>query len=421
MLKKVKKTNKKFGLLLLLVLLFIIIRSIHFTKYLNFSSDQAIHSAAALHIFRSKEIVLIGPAVTSLAYEGRHIFYGPLVYYFQMLFLILGGFDPINASYAFMLFAALMIIPLYIGVKNLLNEKAAYFFVIVYTFLPYYINYTRFLWNPNFQFVLFPLFVFLMGLFHKKRTYFNFFILSFMMGSLLQFHHLFLIVILILLFFYFFVEHLSPKFLIIFLSGFILGISPILLFELRHNFYNTRTLILLLQHHQNVFPGIGEIWSSEPHYFLSLSFFGLLTILAILKNKIKSAFLIFLLIILGGWSALVYAAEPAHGYGMVSDWNYNDEAKVHQIITAENISNFNVMNLAYDTLAEVQKYLLQKDNLKINLYDYKSNDYLFIITDRKDFMDDAAYEIKTFRPAKVVKSWQINKRYNLYLVQRVGL
>lgn len=177
--------------------------------------------------------------------------------------------------------------------------------------------------------------------------------------------------------------------------------------------------MIFFQYYKEVFPGTGQFWKMEPHYYLSLSFFALFLFLALLKKAVNNFLLVLVVIILGGWSLLLYTEKPVHGYGMAENWNYLDEAQVHQIIVQENINNFNVMNLAYDTLAEVQKYLLRKDRITIDYYNYRNNNYLFVVAKSEDFLNDPAYEIKTFNPAKVIKTWKINEVYNLYLAKRL--
>src|SRR5581483_9215919 len=123
---------------------------------------------------RNHHPVLIGPRFT-LEYNGRFMFFGPASYYFQTPFMLLGNFDPVISSFLFTLFAALMIIPLYIGVNNLAGKRTAELMIIIFSLLPFFINYSNFLWNPNFQFVLLPILVWLMGRLRQNSTRLNFF------------------------------------------------------------------------------------------------------------------------------------------------------------------------------------------------------------------------------------------------------
>ena len=67
--------KKELVLLLLLIGIFIAIRSIHFTSYLNFSTDQGLFSLEALKIYNEKSLTLIGPPM-SYSFQGRELFQG---------------------------------------------------------------------------------------------------------------------------------------------------------------------------------------------------------------------------------------------------------------------------------------------------------------------------------------------------------
>lgn len=403
-------------LLIFFIVLFIFIRSINFTNSLNFSKDPAIFSIKALEIYQDNNQTLIGPTA-SPEYHGRFIFQGPLIYYFQLGFLILGNFDPIKSSYFFMIFSSLMIVPLYYGVKKLINENSATLMMIIYTLFPFFVDYTKFMWNPNFQLALTPLLILLMGVFHKKRSQINFLILSTMMGALLQFHYLFLVVIIGITFYYFLFLKLDFKYFLVYILGFSLGMFPLILFELRNSFYNLRTLLLFIQHWKEVFYNPLDHGNMN-HYKLSLTFFGILVGTYLVRKKTSFTLLTVVFVGLFVWSFLTYLPNPEKPYGISYKWKYTDELKTNQIIRDQKLTNFAVTNLIYDTEAMVQKYLLKKERVEFS-NNYKTDDYLFIITDKADFLDDQAYEVKNILPAIVVDRWEITQRYSLYLAKRI--
>lgn len=406
--------HKDFLILILFILLFIGIRSIHFSSYLNFSSDQAMFSTKALEIYKNKRITLIGPP-TSINIQGRVIFQGSVIYYFLLLFLKLGNFDPIVSSYIFMVFCSLMIIPLYYGMKKLTNKNITLITIIIYTLLPFYINYTRFLWNPNFQFSFIPIFIFFLALAltNKKQQTLFLLILGILGGILTLFHFQFFL-ILVICFLYLIIKRTSWKNLLIFSLGIILGFSPLILFELRNNFYNTRTILFFLKNkHTNT------ILNIQGHYFLSLSFIVIVLLLTSIKRKISPIIVSVLFFTLLFISLIIYIPKPSHGFGMVKNWNYLNEIKAHQIIKDQNLDNYNIINLIYDTKANVQKYLLKKDGINDDFTDYYTNQYLFVLNEDDNFQNDPAYEIRNFKPNKVEKRWPINSFYQLYLLKRL--
>ncbi len=410
--------TKEKKLLILFAIIFIALRSINFQYHLNFSTDQARFSSKALEMWNEKRPLFIGPTF-SINLSGRYMYHGPYIYYFQLIFLLLGNFDPIVSSYLFMLFCATMIFPLYYGTKLLINQKAALLMVSIYTLFPVFVHYTRFFWNPNFQLALSALLVYLMGLFKKNHNKKYFFVLSLLLSIIFQFHYQFLFVVLGFLIYYFVYKKIGWMYFLIFLLGFVVGFIPLIIYELTHHFYNLSTLKLFIENWDSLMEQSKKNNTTlAPHYFLTISFFALLLLFGLFKNKISLKLIYVVSFISLFWSLYLYLPMPAGARGMADDWNYLDELKAHNIIKQENLKNYNVANLIYDTLAEVQKYLLRRDGVQIEYDDYIHNDYLYVLTDKDDYMGHPAYEVNTFKPSKLVKKWDITKRYKLYLLKR---
>jgi len=414
----VKNLFKKDGIIIIIfILIFIFIRSINFQYHLNFSSDQASSSLKALDLWDKKEITLIGPSI-SFKYIGRELFTSSISYYYQLLFLLISNFNPVYSSYVFMLFSAFMLFPLYYGVKFLINKSSAITILIIYTLFPYYIDYTRFFWNPNFQLTLTPILIFFMGFYSKKNKDIYLFLLAFTAGLLMLFHYQYVPIIIGLLFYYFVIKKINLKKVLIFLSGVVLGFSPIILFELRNNFYNFQTLLLYIENINQVFKVKNNVFAN--YYFLSIYLFILILIINLIKKYITNKKAVFFTVTLIIIDLFIYGRTPRHAFGMADNWNYLYEEKVYKIIRNENVTNYNVVNLGYDTVAVVQKYLHRKDGIKFNYEDYYNNKYLFVVSKDNNFMRNPAYEVNTFKPSKIVKNWEINNIYKLYLLERVN-
>ncbi|MFH1827342.1 MAG: hypothetical protein ABH812_02860 [bacterium] len=422
----IKKMKKEILLLILFVVIFIALRTVNFSYYLTFIGwDQAEHAILALDVFRNKGLVLIGPPITAVSYLGRQIFIGPIMTYLMIFFMQMGNWNPIMASYIFMVFCALMIVPLYYGVKWLIGKKTAWIMVIIYSLLPYYLNYTRFLWNPNFQFALMPILFLFMGLYKKNKNSWFLFLTSLWLGILLQLHYQFIISIILIAIYYFIVKKESPKKLLIFIGGLSIGFLPIFIFELRHQFYLTKTITLFFQHIKEL-----DIRGNRNHYILSLSFISLLGFLGLVNKKIKElnpkifkTLLSFLFIILFIFSAQITLVRPTSAFwSPIPNWNYLTDLKAYEIIKSQNLTNFNVTNQLTDSLALNQKYLLQRDNIKINYDDYYHEKYLFVIdkTGKENFMDNPGYEVLSFRPYRLLETWKLNDYYNMHLVERLA-
>ncbi len=433
--QKLRGTHKKFKwfknhkkeilTLLVFIAIFIGIRSVHFSEYLNFSGDQGQFALESFKIWETKKPTLIGPPI-SFYFKGRDVFQGPATYYEFLAFLLLGRFDPVVSSYIFMLYCSLMVVPLYYGTKMLVGKRAALVLTAIYTLVPYYINFSRFLWNPTFQFSLLPLLIFLMGWHKKTKNNWVFLAMAVLLGILLQYHYQFILVIIGLLIYYLFVVRVGLWKFILYISGVAAGFSPIILFELRNNFYNTNTVLLFLQNWDAVKKPAGE----RQHYYLTLSFLLLTLALGVAnkwlenldKKTFKRMYLGFVTVLLI-CAVVTYLPKPEHSFwALDNNWNYPSEKKAYDIIRDENLSEYGLITIiGYDNLSSVIKYLHKKDGKDLVLDDYWHTKYLYVIA-RKNlkyyYMDDPAFGIQAFRPFKEINRWELNPSFNLYLVQR---
>jgi len=400
---------------------YIAIRSLHFYDIFNFSSEQASFSLKALELWKTKKIELIGPPI-SWRYEGRYFFQGSITFYMMIPFLLLGAWDPVKSSYGLVLFGALMAVVLYKAVSLLISRKAALLATLLFTFLPFYIDYSRFFWNPNLQFLVSPLVLLWMGLYQKTKKATFLFLVSFTSGALMLFHYQFFIVIVGILFYYLWIKKVRGLSLLIFLLGFPLGFSPLIIFELRNKFYNLQTLWLFLQHKDTVFPKGGHIFDIfTSYYMLCPSLYAIVAFSGLIKKRLNMQIILVIAAVLMVWALILYIPAPSRAFGMAKNWNYSLELKAFSIIKSQNITNFNIVNLGYDTIAIVQKYMLTKDGINGNWEDYRSNKYLFLITNTQDYMRNPAYEINTFTPNIVLRKWVLNDTYTMYLLERKSL
>ncbi len=404
------------------IFLFILIRSINFPSHLNFSFDQAWTSTRALEIWKNKEITLVGPG-NSIITGGKQMIQGSINYYFQLIFLLLGNFDPVISSYLFMIFSALMILPLYSGVKYLYDDKVALVTVTVYCLLPLYIDFTRFLFGPNFQFSFVPLIIFLTGKYKQTGKLIYYFLIFFLIGFISQFHFATLI---FLPMFYIYIitlrviisskERSNNKLnkIIVASLGFLIGFSPILIFEVKNKFYNLTILMEYFRHSRSL-----SNFELLPHRYLSLSLILIIFLIGHFKKLIANKVLFvscFLLLIL---DIFLYLPVPTSGFGMSKNWNYPSEKKAFEIIKKQNIKNYNIANIIYDNKAVVIKYLMKREGIIIDYDNYYQNKYLYVISvNEKIINNNPAYEVKTFVPRKKIEQWKLNEYYNLYLFER---
>ncbi|OGK39082.1 hypothetical protein A3A74_05660 [Candidatus Roizmanbacteria bacterium RIFCSPLOWO2_01_FULL_35_13] len=410
-----KIEKKQILLLLVFIFLYIFIRFVNFTGHLNFSFDQAWTSTRALEIWRNKELTLVGPG-SSIVTGGKQILQGSINYYFLLVFLLLGNFEPLISSYLFMIFTALMIIPLFYGVKLLFNQKAAILIISLYSLLPLYIDFSRFFFGPNFQFSLIPFLILFTGFYKKTKKQIYLFLVFFMIGVISQFHFATLI------FFPIFLVYVNTRFrFIVALSGFLLGFSPIIIFELKNKFYNLVVFLEYLKNSKSL-----ANFQLLPHRYLSLSLILFIFLAGYLRKKITDKIIFVSCLLFLVVDLLIYFPKPKNAFGMADNWNYPMEKKAYEIIKKampagrqENLQDFNIVNLVYDNLSVVIKYQMKKDNYLIDFDDYYHNKYLFVINKNENIFNNPAYEVNTFKPRKKLNQWKLNDSYYLYLFERL--
>ena len=169
-----------------------------------------------------------------------------------------------------MLFSSLGIIPLYLGMKKLANQKAALLMVILYTLLPMFIDFTRFFFGPNFLIPLSTILIYLMGLYKTKLKNIYLFFIFVYTGILMQFHYQIVIILIALFVYYLFTNRFTIKSILVMIGGFCLGFSPMILFELKNQFYNLyviRDYLFSSKSHS------GQPFQILPHRYLAISIF----------------------------------------------------------------------------------------------------------------------------------------------------
>jgi|SRR3989344_2015894 len=397
------------------ILTFILIRSLYFADSLNFSFDQGHGFTQVLEMWKNREITLVGPG-SSLTADNKLLLQGSIIYYATLIVALLGRFDPIASSYIFMLFSSLGIIPLYLGMKKLAGRKSALFMVVLYTLLPLYIDFTRFLFGPNYLIPLSTVLIYLLGLYKVKPKKLYLCFIFIYLGILMQFHYQMTIITIILFLYYLFSNRLRIKVILIMIGGFCIGFSPMIIFELKNQFYN---LQVIGDYFFSVKKHTGSLFEIVPHRYLALSLVTISVIITYCKKYISNKLIVsiaLLLIIIDGF---IYLPAPLHGFGMSPDWNYKMEKKAYEIIKSQRVTNFNIVNHVYDNLSVVIKFHLKKDEIVMNYDDYYHNDFLYVISGTTQIFDDPAYELNTFIPNKLIKQWKLNQKYNLYLFKRI--
>ena len=228
--------------LIALFVIGIILRFYHFTGFVTYLGDQGRDSIVLYRIATLQDFPGIG-ASSSVG----DLFLGPFFYYFAAPWLLLSGFNPVGPALGVGIFSALMIPIMYFAAKDLFNKKVGIVSAALVTFSFSLVWLSRFAWNPN----LLPLMALLTFYFFIKalqdKKWWQFFAAGSFLSMATQMHYASLAFGLpmgLLLLYYIYQNRKDIKNILIsigsLIAGFVVFQAPLLVFELRNNFLNTK-------------------------------------------------------------------------------------------------------------------------------------------------------------------------------------
>lgn len=210
-----------------------------------FTYDQARDALYIKRILIDHKFRLIG---TQSSIPG--LYTGPAYYYLMTPFLFFFNFSPIGIDFATAVFGVLTVFLVYYLVKLLTDNYLAGIMVsFLYSTQAQILEQSRFSWNPNPGPLFFVLF--LLGLYKILKDGKRWWVIVFpSLAILLQLHYsgVCLIPVLILFIFVNRKKISLDKWFYFSIIFFILLMSPLGLFDLRHNFTGTKAIINYLKH-----------------------------------------------------------------------------------------------------------------------------------------------------------------------------
>lgn len=408
-----KKVIRNKIIIILLIGCFFFLRLYKIEQRINFSMDQGLFLLRSWDIYQNKEITLIGPT-TSIIVHGRQFFQGPLIYYSLILLMLISNWNIIAAACFLVFFNFLALVVLYIAAEKIFNKKIAVITAIFYIFLPVTINFSNFLWNPNFLLILTPFFIFLgaKSLIYKK--WWNYLIWGILGGICFQFHFQFALILLFTFLFLIFKKQ-NIKNIGWFISGALVGYSPLLIFDLRNNFYNIKTILEWLKF------GGDEKFGFQIYYFLSFVPFICLGF-GWLINKLKNKnFLILLMIIFIGYS-FGKVLKQKEAFGMPKGWNYSlQKETIKKILINGCPSDFNVAStLNGDTRAYDLRFLLIRNGCKpMDVDKYPEIKTLFLVAPKERRPEnETVWEINSMGKVKIKREEKLNEAVIFYELEK---
>lgn len=244
MLKRIFSFCQRYWLIILLTLIGGFLRLYKLETNLQFLGDQGRDALVIKRLIVDYNLPFIGP-ITSIG----SFYLGPLYYYLMAPFLWLFKLNPIGPAYATAFIGIITIPAIYFFTQKLFSSKAAIITSLLYALASIPISGTRGAWNPN------PMPLVVLGLVYglylsiKKNQPKGVLLASLCLAIALQLHYMIIFLGPFLLWQFVLVikNKKSRSRLLSAVILFLLIMSPIILFEIKHKFLNLKGLQYYLQ------------------------------------------------------------------------------------------------------------------------------------------------------------------------------
>ncbi len=418
---QIKKNKVIVATFIVISLIFWAIRLWRFEELMTFSSDQALFLNEVWQMVETRKISLVGPMVISKIIEGRGFFTGPLLYYFLTPLAFLTNWNVISMTKLFMIIWWLTGVILFFWIGKSKDWWVGLSAYALYTVFPYLLTYNRLLWNPSFLPLLGIFFFWLLFLIKQEPRLRLWLGLGLIIGLGINFHYGAFVWFLIA--FGFWLSGLVKKkwnfIAILFLfGGIVIGDLPWFVFELRHDFYNLRTVVLFLSHSRETEIGFRSfIFPLIPLVFWVWGIF-----ISFLKKK--SEFLAILSFVLV-FSAFLLMIDwnQTEGLSMPKNWNVLRQREVAKMI-CEEIGDYPfeiAATINGDTRATDLRWWLEREDCQpMGVEGYQSATILYLVsTSTRNPEDEKVYEINSLRPFKIEEQIDLGDNYIFYKLRRL--
>jgi hypothetical protein len=243
-----------------------------------------------------KNLTLIGPRTGPLQF-----FTGPLIYYLGAIIYKLTNLHPIANTYISLSIYLLTIFSLLIIFKNKFTFFFRTTFIALYSLSPYFIQLDRVTWNPNLSFLSGSL-VLMSLLYYQKQNPLKSYAFGFLGMFLAYQAHFSGFIMLVIALILSLIFHKSIKFIVSTISGLLISLSSLIIFDLRNNWLNLRGLLAMLSNSEQVgkvslfarlyknititLENLGKILIYNSN-FISLSLIGLIILTVWFKSESK--------------------------------------------------------------------------------------------------------------------------------------
>lgn len=273
---KIKKILSEKLILVSFLLIALFLRLYRISEYMTFLGDEG-RDVRILRDLLHGNLVFIGPQ-TSIG----NMYLGPLYYYLVAPALFLSRLDPVGPAVMIALISVLTIFLTYLIARSWFGVRVALLTLIFFAISPVAIIYGRSSWNPNPMPFFTLLFIYSIYKAIIKKNFKYFLLSAISLAFALQMHYLGLLLLPIALFWLVLLFRVIRKkqntlldlriYLIKSILVFSALMSPLVLFDLKHNFTNLKAISAFFSDRQttiNLNPGRSDRFIPVVHQITS--------------------------------------------------------------------------------------------------------------------------------------------------------
>lgn len=407
------------NLLILAILVFSsCVRFYNFPNRVTFWSEQSRSLMVSAGYF--EKLSLLGQEYFIRFDSNGHVLYSSPIFNYLLTPLLLITKDPIAITVFFAVLNVFIGYLVFLIAKRIFNFQVGIISAILFLFNDYMIYHSLFIWIYNFLPLIGILSIYCIYQFLKKQKNLYIFMLGILSGIGVGLQVLYGPLALAVLAFIFWRSNNKFLCLIYFIFGFICANIPTVIFDVRHDFYHTRTLF---QFFLDTFQGKSN--ASFAYYYL-LPFWPVATIIGgliiskIYKwKKILGILIILTYVYLNLTSQKVSFTGPN---GMPNDLNVADIDNASKLVAQYPSDNFNVSEvLDFDKRAYVLRYFIQYKYGKKpkGVEEYTNLRTLYVLSSKEyDYNHSNIWEIKANWPYNITLMDDIGTGYSLYKLSK---
>lgn len=233
--QKLKDKALKHKLIILILALSLLLRLFNIEALTTFSGDQG-YDFLQIKSILDGNISLLGPKIGPYSELGN-LYLGPAYYYILAPSLYLFRFDPLGPAVATAILSTLTVALIYLFCIRFFSKNTAIFSSLLYAINPFIITQSRAASNPHLipTFAILAIFLILLVGLGNTKNKFQVASSGVNIGIIFQLHYIG--AILLPIFFLYLLFQKKIKESLFFLLGFLLAISPQIIFELKHEFF----------------------------------------------------------------------------------------------------------------------------------------------------------------------------------------